>query len=207
MRYRLSDHNGSCPPDRADAVRRGTKASRSRRVVPPIRRACRQPGNLGGTAAHSRRPGEESGVACGEERRHEHRNEGHGKMRSSRQAIGVGVGSYLLLIGATASAAAADPPAVTVSAPLQRELVEWDEFTGQFWAKDSVEIRARVSGYLTKIHFTDGQMVNRGDLLFVIDPRPYEATQAAAQAQLGQDCSGPARGTSARTLRRIAQEG
>ena len=107
-------------------------------------------------------------------------------MRSSRQAIGVGVGSYLLLIGATASAAAADPPAVTVSAPLQRELVEWDEFTGQFWAKDSVEIRARVSGYLTEIHFTDGQMVNRGDLLFVIDPRPYEATQAAAQAQLGQ---------------------
>jgi RND family efflux transporter MFP subunit len=100
-------------------------------------------------------------------------------MRSSRQAIGVGVGSYLLLIGATASAAAADPP-------LQRELVEWDEFTGQFWAKDSVEIRARVSGYLTKIHFTDGQMVNRGDLLFVIDPRPYEAIQAAAQAQLGQ---------------------
>jgi len=93
-------------------------------------------------------------------------------MRSSRQAIGVGVGSYLLLIGATATAAAADPPAVTVSAPLQRELVEWDEFTGQFWAKDSVEIRARVSGYLTKIHFTDGQMVNRGDLLFVIDPRP-----------------------------------
>ena len=93
-------------------------------------------------------------------------------MRSCRQAIGVGVGSYLLLIGATASAAAADPPAVTVSAPLQRELVDWDEFTGQFWAKDSVEIRARVSGYLTKIHFTDGQMVNRGDLLFVIDPRP-----------------------------------
>jgi RND family efflux transporter MFP subunit len=86
-------------------------------------------------------------------------------------------------------AGAADPPpapAVTVSPPLQRELVEWDEFTGQFWAKDSVEIRARVSGYLTEIHFTDGQIVNRGDLLFVIDPRPYEATEAAAQAQLGQ---------------------
>jgi multidrug efflux pump subunit AcrA (membrane-fusion protein) len=128
-------------------------------------------------------------------------------MRSPRQTIGVGVGSFLLLIGAATPAAAADPPAVTVSAPLQRELIEWDEFTGQFWARDSVEIRARVSGYLTEIHFTDGQMVNRGDLLFVIDPRPYEATQAAAQAQLGQDCSGPARGTSARTLRRIAQEG
>jgi RND family efflux transporter MFP subunit len=101
----------------------------------------------------------------------------------------VGVGSYLLLIGAAAPAAADDPPAppaVTVSAPLQRELIEWDEFTGQFWARDSVEIRARVSGYLTEIHFTDGQIVKQGDLLFVIDPRPYEATLAAAQAQLGQ---------------------
>ena len=104
-------------------------------------------------------------------------------MRSPRQAIGVGVGSFLLLIGAVA---AADLPAVTVSVPLQRELIEWDEFTGQFWARDSVEIRARVSGYLTEIHFTDGQMVNQGDLLFVIDPRPYEATLAAAKAQLEQ---------------------
>ncbi len=73
-----------------------------------------------------------------------------------------------------------------MSAPLQRELIEWDEFTGQFWARDSVDIRARVSGYLTEIHFTDGQMVNQGDLLFVIDPRPYEATLAAAKAQLEQ---------------------
>jgi RND family efflux transporter MFP subunit len=96
--------------------------------------------------------------------------------------------SALLLLPASPSGAADPPPAppVTVSAPLQRELIEWDEFTGQFWAKDSVEIRARVSGYLTEIHFTDGQIVNQGDPLFVIDPRPYEATLAAAQAQLGQ---------------------
>lgn len=78
------------------------------------------------------------------------------------------------------------PPAVTVSNPLQKEIVEWDEFTGQFAAVDYVEIRARVSGYLTEIHFEDGQMVKQGDLLFVIDPRPYQATLAAAQAQLGQ---------------------
>lgn len=78
------------------------------------------------------------------------------------------------------------PPAVTVSAPLQKEIVEWDEFTGQFAAVDYVEVRARVSGYLTEIHFEDGQMVKQGDLLFVIDPRPYEATLAAARAQLGQ---------------------
>jgi len=110
-------------------------------------------------------------------------------MRSRRQVVYVVVSPLLLLLAWTLPAGAADPPpppAVTVSAPLQRELVEWDEFTGQFWAKDSVEIRARVSGYLTEIHFTDGQIVKQGDLLFVIDPRPYEATLAAAQAQLGQ---------------------
>ena len=80
----------------------------------------------------------------------------------------------------------AAPPTVTVSRPVQRELVEWDEYTGQFAAKEYVEIRARVSGYLTEIHFEDGQLVKEGDLLFVIDPRPYEATLAAAQAQLAQ---------------------
>ena len=78
------------------------------------------------------------------------------------------------------------PPAVTVSQPVQRELVEWDEYTGQFAAKEYVEIRARVSGYLTEIHFEDGQLVKEGDLLFVIDPRPYQATLAAARAQLAQ---------------------
>ena len=77
-------------------------------------------------------------------------------------------------------------PTVTVSAPLQKEIVEWDEFTGQFAAIDFVEIRARVNGYLTEIHFQDGQVVHKGDLLFVIDPRPYEAALASAQAQLAQ---------------------
>ena len=109
-------------------------------------------------------------------------------MRLPQYVIPAGVGLLLLFFGPPAAGAADPPaaPAVTVSAPLQRELIEWDEFTGQFWAKDSVEIRARVSGYLTEIHFTDGQMVKQGDLLFVIDPRPYEATLAVARAQLGQ---------------------
>ena len=87
------------------------------------------------------------------------------------------------LIGARAADA---PPAVTVSPPLQREIVEWEQFTGQFAAVDYVEVRARVSGYLTEIHFEDGQIVKKGDLLFVIDPRPYEAVLASARAQLGQ---------------------
>lgn len=95
------------------------------------------------------------------------------------------VGSWYPIHGRAADTAAA-PPAVTVSQPIQRELVEWDEFTGQFAAKEYVEIRARVSGYLTEIHFEDGQIVKQGDLLFVIDPRPYEATLAAARAQLAQ---------------------
>ena len=89
-------------------------------------------------------------------------------------------------VGILAADAPAAPPAVTVSQPIRRELAEWDEYTGQFAAKEYVEIRARVSGYLTEIHFADGQIVKEGDLLFVIDPRPYEATLAAARAQLAQ---------------------
>ena len=76
------------------------------------------------------------------------------------------------------------PPAVTVSAPLQRDLASWTTFTGQFSAVDYVEIRAQVSGYLTEIHFTDGQIVHKGDLLFVIDPRPYQITLQQASAQV-----------------------
>ena len=112
----------------------------------------------------------------------------------SRRLLGSlwGAIAGLAVIATTSSAdralaqGAPAPPAVTVSAPLQKEIVEWDEFTGQFAAVDYVEVRARVSGYLTEIHFEDGQMVKQGDLLFVIDPRPYEATLAAARAQLGQ---------------------
>jgi RND family efflux transporter MFP subunit len=78
------------------------------------------------------------------------------------------------------------PPPVTVSVPLQRDIVEWDEFTGQFAAVDYVELRARVSGYLTEINFTDGDIVKKGDLLFVIDPRPFEIARDSAQAQVAQ---------------------
>ena len=84
------------------------------------------------------------------------------------------------------AAAPPAPPAVTVATPIQKEIVEWDEFTGQFAAVDYVEIRARVSGYLDEIHFTDGQIVNKGDLLFVIDPRPYQIALDSAKAQLGE---------------------
>ena len=64
-------------------------------------------------------------------------------------------------------------PAVTVSRPVQQKITEWDEYTGRFVAVKTVEIRARVSGFIDSIHFKDGQIVKQGDLLFIIDPRPY----------------------------------
>jgi RND family efflux transporter MFP subunit len=85
-----------------------------------------------------------------------------------------------------AAATAAPPPSVVVSKPLVKRITEWDEYTGQFTAVDSVELRARVSGYLQAIHFEDGQIVHEGDLLFEIDPRPFQIALASAQAQLEQ---------------------
>jgi len=78
----------------------------------------------------------------------------------------------------------AAPPIVAVSQPIEREIVEWDEYTGRFDAVETVEIRARVSGHLTEVLFKDGQRVKQGDLLFVIDRRPFERALEQAQAEL-----------------------
>jgi multidrug efflux system membrane fusion protein len=80
------------------------------------------------------------------------------------------------------------PPQVTVSRPLLQTVVATTDFLGQFSALDSVELRAQVGGTLTEIHFQDGQIVHQGDLLFVIDPRPYQIRldQAVAQFQTAQ---------------------
>jgi len=85
-------------------------------------------------------------------------------------------------------APAAPLPKVTVSRPLVREIIEWDEYTGRLEATESVEVRARVNGYLQSIHFKDGAIVKKGDLLFVIDPRPYQAEldRVTAELQLAQ---------------------
>lgn len=74
--------------------------------------------------------------------------------------------------------------AVDVAKPLKRVVREWDEYTGRFQAVQHVELRARVSGYLQSVHFKDGQAVKKGDLLFKIDPRPFQAQLAAAKARL-----------------------
>ncbi len=76
------------------------------------------------------------------------------------------------------------PMPVTVAKPLIKKITEWDEYTGRFEATNRVEIRARVSGFLESIHFKDGDLVNKGDLLFVIDPRPFEAQLDVAKASL-----------------------
>jgi RND family efflux transporter MFP subunit len=78
------------------------------------------------------------------------------------------------------------PPQVTVSQPVLREVVEWDVYTGRLEAVESVEVRSRVSGYLQSVHFTDGATVRKGALLFVIDPRPYQAELSRAKAALEQ---------------------
>jgi RND family efflux transporter MFP subunit len=78
------------------------------------------------------------------------------------------------------------PPTVTVARPVQRTVVDQDEYVGRFVAVDSVEVRARVSGYLSAIHFTDGQMVKKGDLLFTIDRRPFQIALDQMRANLAQ---------------------
>jgi RND family efflux transporter MFP subunit len=78
------------------------------------------------------------------------------------------------------------PPQVSVAAPLEREVVDFDEFTGRIAAVEEVEVRARVRGYLLKVNFTEGAEVKQGDVLFEIDPRPFQAELDAAKGQVAQ---------------------
>ena len=98
--------------------------------------------------------------------------------------------------GGQAASAQMPPTQVTVSKPLVRDVDAWIGFLGQFSAVDSVELRAQVGGTLTAIEFQDGQIVHKGDPLFVIDPRPYQIRldQAVAQLQTAQAQGGAGRG-------------
>src|SRR2546427_9366983 len=82
--------------------------------------------------------------------------------------------------------AATPPPVVMVSRPVEREITDYAEFTGRTAAVDTVEVRARVSGYLVKVNFQEGSVVKKGDLLFQIDPRPFQAVLDQAQGQVAQ---------------------
>ena len=86
----------------------------------------------------------------------------------------------------TSGPAAPPAPKVTVAKPVKKMVADYDEYVGRFIAFDFLEVRARVSGYLDKIHFTDGQLVKEGDNLFTIDRRPFQASLDQAKAALEQ---------------------
>ena len=96
----------------------------------------------------------------------------------------IGVVPLLFGCGEAQKQAAPPPPKVTVAKPVKRTIVDQDEYVGRFVAVYSVEMRARVSGYLDKVHFQDGQIVKQGDLLFTIDKRPFQNTLDQARANL-----------------------
>jgi RND family efflux transporter MFP subunit len=94
----------------------------------------------------------------------------------------------LLLTGCGNSASKVAPPVippVSVAHPIPRKVNEWDEFTGRLYSPETVEVRARVSGYIEKVHFKEGSDVKQGDLLFTIDQRPYQAVVDRLKAELG----------------------
>ena len=88
-----------------------------------------------------------------------------------------------------ASVAAPAPPAVVVATPLVRQVREWDDYVGRFAPSRTVEIRPRVAGEVTAIHFRDGEIVQKGQLLFTIDPRPFAAALAEARANVASAAS------------------
>jgi len=81
------------------------------------------------------------------------------------------------------------PPQVTVAPAIVKDVRDWDEFTGHFEAVDAVEVRPRVSGFIQRVAFTEGAVVHAGDVLFVIDQRPYQAEVSRAEALLEQATS------------------
>jgi RND family efflux transporter MFP subunit len=101
-------------------------------------------------------------------------------------AVGAAVAASFGLRPPPASAqdGAPPPPSVTVARPVVKDIQELDDFIGRFEAVDQVDVRARVSGYLEEVHFVDGADVAEGDLLFTIDPRPYQAALEEAEATL-----------------------
>src|SRR5271156_6344435 len=101
-------------------------------------------------------------------------------------AASLGACAALILCGCAKSGGpgAAAPPEVSVAPVIEKRVKDWDEFTGRLQAVETVEIRPRVTGYIDKVAFTEGSLVKRGALLFVIDPRPYQAEYDHAAADL-----------------------
>lgn len=105
-------------------------------------------------------------------------------MYKRRLASLIVIAAALAAPQARAQAPGGPPPKVTVAKPVVREIIEQDQYTGRFDPIEFVEVRARVTGYLEKINFMDGATVKKGDVLFIIDRRPYKAALEQAQASL-----------------------
>jgi RND family efflux transporter MFP subunit len=115
--------------------------------------------------------------------------DGHAAARGLIGALSAVAAALLAGCGSNSAPAqnvAPPPPAVTIAKPEKRTIVDQDEYVGRFVAVDSVEVRSRLSGYLAAVHFTDGQMVKKGDLLFTIDRRPFQIVLEQARANLAQ---------------------
>ncbi|MEM7429829.1 MAG: biotin/lipoyl-binding protein, partial [Pseudomonadota bacterium] len=76
------------------------------------------------------------------------------------------------------------PPKITTAKPVVKDILEMDDFTGRFEAKEDVQVRSRVAGYLQEVHFKDGGLVQKGDLLFTIDQRPFQAEVENAESSV-----------------------
>lgn len=107
---------------------------------------------------------------------------------------------------AVASVQAPAPAEVDVALPLQHQLTDWDEFTGRFEAINTVDMRARVTGYLVDKKFKDGQMVKKGDVLFVVDPRPFEYNLQRAKAEYSLALTELERAKKLRDMRAVSEE-
>ena len=103
-----------------------------------------------------------------------------------RALFALSLAALLVGCGPQAQESAPAAPSVVVSQPLKSTISDWDSFTGRFEATDSVEVRSRVSGYLEQVAFRDGAIVKKGDLLFVIDSRSFQAAVTQAQGKLAQ---------------------
>jgi RND family efflux transporter MFP subunit len=110
--------------------------------------------------------------------------------RGTRVALGLAPIAFTVILAACAKTVAQQgpppPTQVTVANVIARDIAEWDEFTGRLQAVDSVEVRPRVSGYLSAVRFTEGAMVRKGDPLFQIDPRPFQAEVDRLTAELNR---------------------
>jgi RND family efflux transporter MFP subunit len=107
--------------------------------------------------------------------------------RAAKVALALALACFIASCGERQQQGGAPPPpTVAVAKPIKRTVFDFDEYVGRFTAINSVEVRARVSGYLDKLHFKDGQLVKQGDLLFTIDKRPFQNTLDQARANLVQ---------------------